>query len=496
MLDGKGALEDGSQPDASLNGEFLMPTAFRIGGAGVHCLVIGIGNAPPTPEGIASLAAQLSRCFRHVVLAARVNDLSAPWLAECIRHSDLAYLFLQASKEGVRNLQEITRHVQARHGTRKHQVKAIGCFAPGDLLAGFDMLDKRTAASIHMFVRGCPTSAGGQAEAAGTNSFFAADVRRLAREVSGRLVGLALSSGAAKGYAHIGVIQVLEENGIEVDMIAGSSMGAYIGSLWAYGIPGTALETIAREMEKKWALWSLIDPVFPPRQGFLRGFAVKKRLMRSIGDARFADLQRPMRIIAGNLATLERMVFCDGQVAAAVHASSAVPGICVPVTIEGETYVDGAVVDPLPVEVLREMGASRVIAVNVIPTPARIRSGLDGGKEPRRHRGFGLRKLLRKLLPVNQELNYFARANILEILLRSNYGAQIRIAEASCLQADIVLRPEIWDDRWVDCAKPGRFIALGREAAQRHLEELKALVASREDTNELKLAPEPMAAVA
>ena len=120
--------------------------------------------------------------------------------------------------------------------------------------------------------------------------------RRLAREISGRLVGVALSSGAAKGFAHIGVIQVLEENGIEVDVVAGASIGAYIGALWTYGHDGTELEGLARELESRWGFWGLLDPVFPPRQGFLRGFALRKRLMRSIGDARFADLVRRVEL--------------------------------------------------------------------------------------------------------------------------------------------------------------------------------------------------------
>src|SRR2546427_3169273 len=103
--------------------------------------------------------------------------------------------------------------------------------------------------------------------------------------------------------------------------------------------------------------------------------------MRSIGQARFGDLVRPMRVVAGNLATLERVVFSSGEVASAVHASIAVPGICVPVTIDGEACVDGGIVDPLPVEVLREMGVARVIAVDAIPTPDRIRYALEAEQE-------------------------------------------------------------------------------------------------------------------
>jgi NTE family protein len=269
-----------------------------------------------------------------------------------------------------------------------------------------------------------------------------------------------------------------------VDVIAGSSMGAYVGSLWAYGCDGRELERLARELEGRWALWSLIDPAFPPRRGFLRGFAVKKRLMRTIAHARFADLVRPLRVVAANLATLERVVFSSGEVATAVHASSAVPGICVPVTVDGETYSDGGIVDPLPVDVLREMGVTRVIAVNVIPTPDRIRYGIQAELELAREQGTQAR-----------QVNYFARSNLLEVLMRSVHGAQIRMAEASCQMADVVLRPDIYDDRWLDYKNPGRFIALGREAAERHLEEIKSLVTRKEVVHGQQPAPEPVAAL-
>src|SRR6185436_498128 len=108
---------------------------------------------------------------------------------------------------------------------------------------------------------------------------------------------------------------------------------------------------------------------------------VKERLMRSIGNARFGDLLRPIRVVAGNLATLERIIFSGGEVATAVHASIAVPGICVPVNIDGEACVDGGIVDPLPVDVLRDMGVARVIAVDAIPTPDRIRYAIEAEQE-------------------------------------------------------------------------------------------------------------------
>jgi NTE family protein len=278
-----------------------------------------------------------------------------------------------------------------------------------------------------------------------------------------------------------------------VDVVAGSSMGAYIGAIWNSGKNGAQLEAIAREMESRWAFWSLIDPAFPPRQGFVRGLAVKRRLMKSIGHVRFAELQRPLRVIATNFETLERTVFSSGEVADAVHASIAVPGICVPVKMDGETYIDGGIVDPLPVDVLREMGVSRIIAVNAIPTPDRIRYCLQAERELAQLSRKRAREVIRKWIPLDMHLNYFARGNILEILMRSIHGAQIHMADSLGLQAHIVLRPEICDDRWLDFRDPGRFIKPGRQIAERYLDEIKALVARKAVENETAL--EPMAAV-
>jgi NTE family protein len=347
---------------------------------------------------------------------------------------------------------------------------------------------------VHTYVHDCPAQIDVEVPEQRPAARFQMDVRRLAREIGGLLTGLALSSGAAKGFAHVGVIQVLEENGIEIDVIAGASMGAYVGALWAHGYDGAELERLSREMESRWAFWTLIDPVFPPRRGFLKGYAVKKRLMRSIANARFGDLVRPMRIVAANLATLERVVFSGGEVAAAVHASSAVPGICVPITLEdGETYIDGGIVDPLPVDVLREMGVAKVIAVDVIPTSDQIRCGLEAERRLAMEGGKKRRRRWRKPNPVEQQLNYFAPGNLFEILMRSLHGAQIRMAEASCRMADVVLHPEICDDRWLDYRNPGKFIALGREAAERGLAEIKALVNRTEVNNECAIAEPPVA---
>src|SRR5690606_17360606 len=111
-------------------------------------------------------------------------------------------------------------------------------------------------------------------------------------------VGLALSSGGAKGLAHIGVIQVLEENGIEVDAVIGTSMGAYVGGLWASGLNGQELEELAATMATPRDLWALVDPLFPPRRGFIGGEKVRYRLEESLGERTFLEMEKPFYAVA------------------------------------------------------------------------------------------------------------------------------------------------------------------------------------------------------
>ncbi|MEM7601397.1 MAG: patatin-like phospholipase family protein, partial [Verrucomicrobiota bacterium] len=111
-------------------------------------------------------------------------------------------------------------------------------------------------------------------------------------------LGLVLSSGGAKGLAHIGVIQVLEEHSIEVDVVAGTSMGAYVGGLFEAGFNGNELESLAADMTRKRDLLNLIDPVFPPRRGFLGGRSIYERLEKSLRGKTFSELKKPFLAVA------------------------------------------------------------------------------------------------------------------------------------------------------------------------------------------------------
>lgn len=436
-------------------------------GDGFNQLHIGVPSDSLKDGSIEELTDVLRRRFPYVLVTCATRELPAAAFMRFLGRANSNYVFIQRDSGDLEHLSRLMSALHSRFNGHTHRrVKTVLCLSEGERVGDFDQLLDQVEIPVHSHLRGC----------VGHSSIFRADIRRMAREISGRLVGLALASGGAKGFAHIGVLQVLEENGIEVDMISGSSMGAYVGSIWAYGASGAEMERLAREMEQRWAIWGLIDPVFPPRRGFLRGAAIKRRLMRTIGESHFGDLLRPMRVVATNLETLDRMVFSRGLVADAVHASIAVPGICVPVVVGEDTFADGGIVDPMPVEVLREAGVNRVIAVNTIPTTERMRLALQSRRTRARENGRHAKENSSKILPFDQHLNYFARGNILEILMRSFLGVQTRMAETACLNADLVLRPDIDDNRWVDFRNPDKYILAGRSIALKQLDEIKALM--------------------
>ena len=244
--------------------------------------------------------------------------------------------------------------------------------------------------------------------------------------------------------------------------------------IWAYGLDGIACEKIARDLEGRWGLFRLVDPVLPPRQGFLSTRRVARRLRQAIGHTRFIELARPFRVVATDLETLDHVVFSSGEVARAVEASIAIPGICVPVFLDGSHFIDGGIADPLPVGVLSDMGIERTIAVNTIPTPSHLAMCVACAADDRPCRARGIGALL------NKHLNYFARGNLCDILMRANFGGQMRVAEHAAHLADVVLRPWVCDARWHDFTNPGKYIALGRQAAIEQLSEIKALTQPHE----------------
>lgn len=177
-----------------------------------------------------------------------------------------------------------------------------------------------------------------------------------------KTVGLALGSGGVRGFAHIGVIEVLKENDIPIDFIAGASIGAWVGASYSLFKDLQKLKdiTVGKRKEK---LASLLD--LGLSGGFVRGIKVKKLFVDLLDGANFSNTQIPFRAIATNLLTGKPQVFSSGPLVDAVQASMSIPGMFKPVEYKDKVLVDGGVSNPVPVDVVRQMGADIVIAINL-----------------------------------------------------------------------------------------------------------------------------------
>ncbi|MEQ6291179.1 patatin-like phospholipase family protein [Vogesella sp. GCM10023246] len=186
-------------------------------------------------------------------------------------------------------------------------------------------------------------------------------------------IALALGGGAAKGFAHVGVIRVLEQAGIQPQIIAGTSAGSIVGAIYASGISGEKLYRRAlalNEDELKDFTWS--------SNGFLKGDKLQAFVNRQVGRKPIEALPRKFAAVATNFDSGERSVFKSGNTGLAVRASAAIPNVFQPVSIKGRRYVDGGLVSPVPVLAARELGADIVIAVDISAKPVQRKAGLFG----------------------------------------------------------------------------------------------------------------------
>jgi NTE family protein len=258
-------------------------------------------------------------------------------------------------------------------------------------------------------------------------------------------VALVLGGGAARGFAHIGVIKALEAQGIFPDMVVGTSAGSLVGALYAAGNNGFALQKLAMEMdEAAISDWSV--PLFSQSSGVIKGEAVQLYVNRAVNNQPIEKLKIPFGAVATDLHTGQAILFRRGNTGAAVRASSAVPGIFQPTKIGGATYVDDGLVSPVPVSFARKMGADFVIAVNISVQPeAQPASGT-------------LEVLLQTFAIMGQSLNQY----------------ELR-------DADVVIRPELATMKGNDFQQRNVAIMAGERAATAVMGEIKQrLKAKRE----------------
>jgi len=250
-------------------------------------------------------------------------------------------------------------------------------------------------------------------------------------------VALALGGGAARGFAHVGVVKALEANGIVPDIVVGTSAGSLVAALYAGGGNGFELQRLALGMEDS----SISDWILPDR-GIIRGQALQNYVNTALGNRPIEKLRRTLGVVATDLQSGEKMVFRSGNAGLAVRASSSVPGIFQPVRVGNREYVDGGLASPVPAEVAREMGADVVIAVDISSKPA-------GAK----------------------------LSGIIDVLLQTFTIMGANLARWELTQADVVIRPNVGGISGTDFESKHLAILEGEKAATAKIEEVRSAIA-------------------
>jgi len=266
-------------------------------------------------------------------------------------------------------------------------------------------------------------------------------------------IGLALSGGAARGLAHVGVLDVLKQEGIPIDMIAGTSAGAVMGAVYASGQDTNKM--IENALDAGWKRMApLIDPSLP-RTGFLKGKKIKNLLAGYVGgNIKFSDLKIPFACVATDIDTGEEVVINSGSVLEALRASISIPGIFTVVKREGRYLVDGGLTTPVPVNVVKQMGADFIIAVNVNPDVSN-RMGKSSQQRAKAHK----------------------EPNIFQIMMQSIYITTYSLARTSLTDADIIIEPDLANIGAGDFSKAQELITQGQLAAQEAIPEIKRKLA-------------------
>lgn len=282
-------------------------------------------------------------------------------------------------------------------------------------------------------------------------------IHQLARRITQRQVGLALSSGNARGMAHIGVLKVLREENIPLDFIVGTSAGALFGAMYAAGRSIEEMTEFALKVRLEYNFLTGFrnwDFSIPPRWGLIKGNMFLKQLQRLFPEETFEGLQIPFAAVATDMISGEEIIFERGPLAEALRASMSVGGFLEPARYEGRLLIDGGAVNPVPVQVLTERGMNITIVSNVIPTlHERVR---------------WKRGQLEK-----------DRATLVDILLNEREIMEGEIIRARMPSVDVLIQPDVARYHVRQYDKAAEIIRAGEEAARLHIPQIRKLLAPR-----------------
>ncbi|MBI3331130.1 MAG: cyclic nucleotide-binding domain-containing protein [Candidatus Omnitrophica bacterium] len=489
---------------------------------------------PGGEQAIAPLLSFLTNRFQYILLDLPVR--LDPAVLKALTQSDLIYLVLGPQREHVIHTNALIKQVRTAVGSAEQRMKVVLTMlaGPAEWRMGPADIRQQLDEPVAFTLPYVSTAKGHLAPEEGArllgsrSSPYALTLRRIARELAESLVGLALGSGAALGLAHIGVLKVIERERIPVDLIAGSSIGALIAGLWASGRSADDLERLALEFKSPWSIRKLfiLDlgiPVFsvvlgvlagagvgwlagfwtgllfgfmvsvavgvvlgPLSGGPIQGARLMAKLAQDFAGKTFEETWLPLKVVAANPMAREEVIFDSGPLAEAVRASVSIPGIFKPVRLKGKICLDGGVANPIPVSVLKQAGAHRVIAVNVFPTGQELAAFRQEAQRRRLERDAQLasRPLpIRLLYRIRQELVRSVSPLVFDVIMRSMQSMEHQIADVACREADLTLRPTVPGSNWLEFFNPEPFIRRGEEEALRYLAELKRIAGMRDVDN-------------
>lgn len=305
-------------------------------------------------------------------------------------------------------------------------------------------------------------------------------LRRLVRRLGGMSVGLAMGSGAALGYSLIGVLKGFKRAHIDVDLVAGTSIGALFGGFYAMGMEPEEIEVLAARVDKAWIYENLFWDLTVPRSGIFAGTTLLRFIRSYFGEREFRQMDLPFACVATDIETGEEVILRDGKVAEAIRASCGIPLIFSPFHHAGRYLVDGGLVDPVPVRAVSQLGADILLSVN-LTLPASERKG------PVRRRHQARMQSLVELATLGSikelALPPALRApNMLEVLFQMIYTMEHQIARSRQDLVHVCVQPELSTFSWTELHRAREIIDAGERAAEQAIPKIKALLPYFSDT--------------